>query len=166
LSRTLTEVDADRPGREYRLGRERFAVADELTCYYDRPAEAANVHMEARVSGQLDQAAVRAAVRTVLDAEPALRARQSATSRWRSGFYWEYCDALDLDPVLTASFADETELDRLRSELLSQSPPLRLSPPLRFLIASGPGGDALILNAHHSLIDGLSTLRLLRTVAD
>ena len=123
------------------------------------------MHMEARVGGRLDDGALRAAVGVVLDAEPGLRARQSAASRWRSGFYWEYRDAPDLDPVLTASFADESELDLLRSWLLSQSPPLRVSPPLRFLIASGPGGDALILNAHHSLVDGLSCLRLMRRVA-
>lgn len=148
-----------------RPGRARFAVADELTCYYDRPAEAATVHMEARVSGRLDETVLRAAVRAVLDAEPGLRVRQSATSRWQPGFYWEYHDAPDLDPVLTASFADESQLDLLRSALLSQSPPLRVAPPLRFLIASGPGGDALILNAHHSLLDGLSCLRLMRRVA-
>jgi NRPS condensation-like uncharacterized protein len=124
------------------------------------------VHVEARVRGRLDEAAVRAAVRAVLDAEPGLRARQSPTSRWQAGFYWEYRDSPDLDPVLTSSFADETELDRVRSALLAQSPPLRVSPPLRFLIASGPGGDALILNAHHSCMDGLSCLRLLRRVAD
>jgi NRPS condensation-like uncharacterized protein len=147
-------------------GRARFAIADELTCYYDRPAEAANVHLEARVSGRLDQDALRAAVCAVLDAEPELLARQSATSRWQSGFYWEYRDAPDIDPVLTASFADEDELGRLRSEFLSHSPPLRVSPPLRFLIAAGPSGDALILNAHHARFDGLSCLRLLRQVAD
>jgi NRPS condensation-like uncharacterized protein len=160
LARDPLSASAHEPGRA------RFAIADELTCYYDKPAESASVHMEARVSGRLDEEAVRGAVRAVLDAEPGLRARQSATSRWHSGFYWEYSEAPDLDPVLTATFADEGELERLRSALVSQSPPLRVSPPLRFLIASGPGGDALILNAHHSLVDGLSCLRLLRRVAD
>jgi len=162
----LNGVDTDLTDTAHRLGRVRFSIADELTCYYDRPAEAANVHMEVRVPGRLDEAVVRAAVRAVLDAEPGLRARQSATSRWRSGFYWEYQAAPDLDPVLTASFADESELDRLRAAMVSQSPPLRVSPPLRFLIASGPGGDALVLNVHHARIDGLSCLRLLRMVAD
>ena len=159
-------VSTEVPATRYRLGQARFAVVDELTCYYDRPAEPANVHLEARVPGRLDVSAMRAAVRAVLDAEPGLRARQRATSRWQPGFYWEYRDAPDLDPVQTAVFADENELDRLRSALLSQSPPLRVSPPLRFLIASGPGGDAVNLNAHHARTDGLSCLRLLRMVAD
>jgi NRPS condensation-like uncharacterized protein len=158
-------VSTDLPATGYRPSQSRFALVDELTCYYDRPAEPTNVHMEARVADRLDVPAMRAAVRAVLDAEPGLRARQKWTSRWQSGFYWEYRDAPDIDPVQTASFADENELDRLRSALLSQSPPLHVSPPLRFLIASGPGGDALILNAHHSRIDGLSCLRLFRMVA-
>jgi NRPS condensation-like uncharacterized protein len=149
-----------------RLSRARFAVADELTCYYDRPDEPANVHIEARVPARLDEAGVRAAVRAVLEAEPELRTRQSATSPWRSAFYWEYLDSADVDPVVTASFADEAELAGLRSALLSQSPPLRTCPPFRFLLATGPGGDALILNAHHACIDGLSCLRLLRRVAE
>ncbi len=41
---------------------ERFALADELTCYYDSASEPANVHLEAWVTGRLDPAAVRAAV--------------------------------------------------------------------------------------------------------
>jgi NRPS condensation-like uncharacterized protein len=149
-----------------RLGQVRFAVADELTCYYDRPDEPANVHLEARVPARLDEAGVRAAVRAVLEGEPELRTRQSATSRWRPAFYWEYLAGVDVDPVATASFADEDELADLRSALLSQSPSLRTCPPLRFLLATGPGGDALILNAHHARIDGLSCLRLLRQVAE
>jgi NRPS condensation-like uncharacterized protein len=148
------------------LNRARFAVADELTCYYDRPDEPANVHLEARVPARLDEGLLRAAVAAVLEAEPELRARQSQTSRWRPAFYWEYQASADVDPVRTASFADEAELDRLRSELLSQSPSLQTCPPWRLLLATGPGGDALILNAHHASIDGLSCLRLLRLVAD
>jgi NRPS condensation-like uncharacterized protein len=148
------------------LGQARFAVADELTCYYDRPAEPANVHLEARVPVRLDEAALRAAVRAVFEAEPELRARQSATSKLRPAFYWDYQAEIGVDPVLTASYADETELAGLRSALLSQSPSLRTSPPVRFLLATGPAGDNLILNAHHACFDGLSSLRLFRLVAD
>jgi NRPS condensation-like uncharacterized protein len=144
----------------------RFAAVEELTCYYDRPGEPANVHIEARVGGRLDGAALRAAVRAVLEAELAIMARQAPTSRWRPYFYWDLPVAPDVDPVLVASYRDEAELARLRSALLSQAPPLRTSPPLRFLLATGPGGDALILNAHHARFDGLSCVRLIHSVAD
>ncbi|HEX9623341.1 MAG TPA: hypothetical protein VF979_03110 [Streptosporangiaceae bacterium] len=146
-------------------GRERFGVTDELTCYYDRPAEPANVHVEARIPGGLDEDAIRAAVRAVLAAEPGVRVRQAATSWWRRGYCWEFAAEPDADPVRVASYADETELAALRSTLLSQSPSLRVAPPVRFLLASGPGGAAFILNAHHARFDGLACLRLLREVA-
>ena len=64
--------------RPVRLGGERFDVADELTCYYDRPAEPANVHLEVRVPGKLEPSELRAAVRAVLQAEPGVTVRQSA----------------------------------------------------------------------------------------
>ncbi len=140
-------------------------MADELTCYYDRPVESANVHVEARIPGGLDEAVIRAAVRAVLAAEPGVLVRQAATSRWRPGYYWEFADEPDADPVRVASYADEAQLTALRSGLLSESPPLRVAPPVRFLLATGPDGAALILNAHHARFDGLACLRLFREVA-
>ena len=144
---------------------ERFAVPDQLTCYYDRPAEPANVHVEVRVPGRLNESAIRASVQAVLAAEPGLRARRSPAGGWRHSYYWEFPAAPDADPVLAATHADQPGLDAQRDAFLSQAPPLDLSPPLRFLLTSGPGGDCLILSAHHARFDGLSCLRLLRCVA-
>ena len=144
---------------------ERFAVAEELTCYYDRPAEPANVHVEIRVPGQLDESVLRACVQAVLAAEPRIRARRRPTSRWRPSYHWEFPPAPDADPVRVTAYADQADLDRQRDTFLSQSPSLDTSPPLRFLLASGPGGASLILNAHHACFDGLSCLRLMRSVA-
>ncbi len=141
--------------------RTKFAVADELTCYYDRPAEPANVHVEAQLAAPLDESAVRAAVAAVLAAEPGLRVRRAATGSWRSSYYWEFPPVIDLDPVEVVSYADDAELDRHRAAFLSRSPSLATSPPVRFLL----GGDVLMLNAHHACFDGLSALRLLRRVA-
>ena len=158
------DAGATRPpgGREMT---ERFAVPDELTCYYDRPAEPANVHVEIRIPGPLDESALRASVQAVLAAEPRVRVRRLRASRWRRSHYWEFPPVADTDPVRVAAYADEADLDRQRDEFLSQSPSLDTSPPVRFLLASGPGGASLILNAHHACFDGLSCLRLLRSVA-
>jgi NRPS condensation-like uncharacterized protein len=144
---------------------ERFAVPDELTCYYDRPVEPANVHVEVRIPGPLDESALRAGVQAVLAAEPRIRVRRLRASRWRRSYYWEFPPVHDIDPIRFSTYADEADLDRQRDEFLSQSPSLDTSPPLRFLLASGPGGASLILNAHHACFDGLSCLRLLRSVA-
>jgi NRPS condensation-like uncharacterized protein len=144
---------------------EPFAVPDELTCYYDRAAEPANVHVEVRVPGTLDSAGVRAAVASVLAAESRLRARRAAAGRWQQRYHWEFASAADHDPVRTAAFGDEASLARLRSAFLSVSPPLDVAPPLNLLLAAGPGGDSLILNAHHAWLDGLSCLRLMKEIA-
>jgi NRPS condensation-like uncharacterized protein len=143
---------------------ERFAVADELTCYYDRPAEPANVHLEVRVPGRLDPAALRACVDAVLGAQPRIMARRQP-ARWQRGYRWEFPVPAGHDPLLTTRYGCEQELDRQRDAFLSTSPSLDSAPPLRFLLASGTGGDHLILNAHHAAFDGLSCLRLMREAA-
>ena len=144
---------------------ERFTVPDELTCYYDRQYEPANVHIEARISGRLDEAAVRASVRAVLASEPRLLTRRVRSRSWQRSYYWEFPVAPGADPLQTVTYADQAGLDRQRDAFLSHSPPLDIAPPLLFLLASGPGGDWLILNAHHACLDGLSCLRLLSRVA-
>ena len=144
---------------------EPFAVADELTCYYDRPDEPANVHLEVVVHARLDAAAVSASVAAVLASQPRIMARRRPAV-WRRGYRWEFPVPLGTEPVLTAGCAAQEDLDRRRDAFLSSSPSLDVGPPLRFLLASGPDGDHLILNAHHAAFDGLACLRLMREVAN
>ena len=144
---------------------ERFTVPDELTCYYDRECEPANVHLEARIAGRLDQTALRASVRAVLASEPRLLTRRRPAGIWQRSYFWEFPVAPWADPVQAVTYADQAGLDRQRDAFLSHSPPLDITPPLLFLLSSGPGGDWLILNAHHACFDGLSCVRLMRLVA-
>jgi NRPS condensation-like uncharacterized protein len=143
---------------------ERFALADELTCYYDRPSEPANVHLEVHVPARLDPAMIRAAASDVLAAQPRIMARRRPAS-WRRGYHWEFPAPSRADLVLTVGYRSEEDLDGQRDEFLSRSPSLDLAPPLQFLHAWGSGGDFLMLNAHHAAFDGLSCLRLMRAVA-
>jgi len=144
---------------------ERFAVPDELTCYYDRPSEPANVHLEVRVPGTLDATALRASVLAVLAAEPGVRARRARSGGLRRSYRWEVPPAPDDDPVQVVTYSDQPGLDAQRDAFLSEAPSLDVSPPVRFLLSSGPDGGCLILSAHHARLDGLSCMRLLRTVA-
>src|SRR5215470_11038402 len=144
---------------------ERFAVPDQLTCYFDRPAEPANVHVEVRVPGRLDASALRASVRSVLAAEPPLRSRRAAAGGWRRSYFWDCPAVPDADPLQVTTHADQAELDEQRDTFLSMPLSLGSSPLLRFLLTSGPGGDCLILSAHHARFDGLSCVRLLGDVA-
>jgi hypothetical protein len=140
---------------------EPFAVADELTCYYDRPGEPANVHLEVRLPGRVDQDLLRASVAALLDAEPGLLARRAGCGRWQRRYRWEFPARPDADPLLVSAYADQPELDRQRDAFVSLPPPLDSAPPFLLLLASGPYGDHLLLNAHHARFDGLACVRLL-----
>ncbi len=142
-----------------------FGIADELSCYYDTPAEPCNVHIEVRVPGHLEEPALRQAIRAALAAQPRALVRRAPGGRWQRRYAWEVPAHLDTDPLATAAWTDERDLAQRRMRFLAGSPPLDSSPPLRLLLAAGPGEDRVILNAHHAALDGISCLELLRAVA-
>lgn len=142
-----------------------FGLADELSCYYDSPAEPCNVHIEVRVPDHLKEPGLRRAVHAALAAQPRAVARQAPGGRWQRRYAWELPARLDTDPVTTSTWTDERDLAQQRVQFLATSPPLDQSPPLRLLLAAGPGEDRVILNAHHAALDGISCLELLRAVA-
>ena len=143
-----------------------FGVVDELSCYFDSPAEPNNVHLEIWLPGHLDEARLRQAVMALLAAQPAARARRAPGRRWRRGYAWEVPARADCDPVSVTNWRTRAELDAARARFLATAPPLDHSPPFRLLRARGPGGENLILNAHHAAFDGHSCLLLLSLIAD
>ena len=143
-----------------------FGLMDELNCYFDTPAEPNNVHVELWLPGHLDPDRLRHAVTAMLADEPRAGARRGDRSWWRRGYAWEFPPQADVDPVSTARWRTEADLDMARARFLAAAPPLDRSPPFRLLLAHGPGRDSLILNAHHAAFDGRSCLRLLRLIAD
>jgi arabinofuranan 3-O-arabinosyltransferase len=151
------------PGSEP-LRRVPFGIADELSCYYDSLAEPCNVHVEVRVPAHLDPAALRRATTAALAAQPRALVRRAAGAWWRR-YAWEVPGQPDCDPLTAATWADESELALERARFLAVAPTLRRSPPVRILLASGPGEDRIILNAHHAALDGISCLELLRNVS-
>ena len=143
-----------------------FGIVDELNCYFDSPAEPNNVHVEIWLPGHLDPDRLRDAVTAMLADEPRAGARRADRGWWRRGYAWEFPPQADADPVSTARWRTEADLDVARARFLATAPPLDRSPPFRLLLARGPGRDSLILNAHHAAFDGRSCLRLLRLIAD
>ncbi len=97
----------------------------------------------------------------LLAAEPGLLARRAAGRRWQPRYRWEFAARPDTDPVRVAAYTDQADLDRQRDAFVSLPPPLDSAPPFLLLLASGPDGDHLLLNAHHARVDGLACLRLL-----
>jgi NRPS condensation-like uncharacterized protein len=60
---------------------------------------------------------------------------------------------------------DESALAAARVEFYDRPIGLRRAPALRVLLVHQPGGDSLMLNAHHAITDGVGALRLLHSVA-
>jgi NRPS condensation-like uncharacterized protein len=143
-----------------------FGVVDELTCYFDSPAEPGNVHMEIWLPGHLDPERLRKATTAMLAAQPRARGRRAPGGPWHSGYTWEFPPRADEDPVSVTSWQAEAELDSARTRFLAAAPPLDRSPPFRLLLARGSDRDSLILNAHHAALDGHSGLQLLRLIGD
>jgi NRPS condensation-like uncharacterized protein len=144
----------------------RFSVVDELTCYLDSPAEPANIHLEAWLTGHLDVERLRHAVAAVMAAQPLARARRVTGGWWRTSYIWTVPPEADCDPVSVTSWQAEPELDAARAGFLTTAPLLDQSPPFRLLLARGTGLDSLILNANHAAFDGRSCLALMRMIAD
>jgi arabinofuranan 3-O-arabinosyltransferase len=151
--------------RDERLPREPFGIADELSCYYDAPAEPCNVHIEARVPGHLDEERLRGAIRAALAEQPRARVRRARRGWWRRSYTWEVPASPDLDPLSVTTWSGEEELAHRRVQFLAAAPSVDSSPPVRLLLAAGLHEDCLILNAHHAALDGVSCLELLRAVA-
>jgi NRPS condensation-like uncharacterized protein len=143
----------------------RFGVADELSYYYDSAAEPCNLTIELSVPGHVDEPAFRLAVRAALAEHPGAMVRRAAAGWWRHAQEWEQPRHPDIDPVTLTTWADQDELDQVRERFLGLAPPLTISPPLRLLLAAGPGEDRIIVNSHHAAFDGISCIALIRSVS-
>lgn len=141
-----------------------FTLVDELSCYFDTPADPANVHLELRLPGRLGQRAFREAAQAALIANPRASGRRATTGLLAHTYRWEYPATFDVDPIAYTTFGDATELAAIRTEFIARSPSIDESPPIRLLVAAGPDCDHVILNAHHATMDGLSGLELLRDI--
>ncbi len=146
------------------MPRRPFSVPDEMACHFDTRTEPFNIHLEIRVPGRLEHQAFRTAAVAAFAANvyaSSRRARYGLSSR---RYAWEHPAALDRDPVSFTTVADDADLARTRAAFISRSPSVDVSPPASVLVASGPGYDHVILNAHHAAMDGLSWLDLLRDI--
>ena len=142
-----------------------FTSLDEAVHLLDTPAEPWSIQLEVRVTGQLDDDRLRAAVPEALSHHPMARAKLLPARRTDKRWTWAITGVPDLDPLKVVDCADDADLDRARAELHSLSVPLAESPPLRLRLARHPRGDVLMINANHAAFDGFGTLQVLRSIA-
>ena len=118
-----------------------------------------------QLPGAIDYPALRQAVAGALAAAPRARGRMAAGRALRRRYTWEFPPVPDIDPLSQSTWSDEQELAVIRVGFMASSPPLRTSPPIRLLLASGPDASCVMLNAHHAAMDGMSCVEFLRDIA-
>jgi NRPS condensation-like uncharacterized protein len=108
----------------------------------DPAVSAWSLHLEARVTGTLEETRLRRALDQVLGDRPA-----------------------DHDVLQVADCPDDDHLGVVRAEL--QAAPVRVTewPPWRARLARRPDGDILMLNVNHAASDGFGALSVLRAIA-
>lgn len=142
-----------------------FTSVDELGRVFERRAEPNTVHFEAQVPGAIDADRLRRAVQEVLAAHPLLRARRRPRGPSRRS-WWEIGENADLDPLEVRSGTTEAgTIAAERERLFAEPIVLERSPLIRVRLVQTPERDAVILGAHHALFDGVSCLRLMRSIA-
>ena len=105
-------------------------------------ASAWGVQLEARVAGPLDEARLRAALRTAFAQHP-----------------------LDHDPLEVLACRDDDDIEAAREQLHSMAVPVTTWPPVQLCLAHHPAGDVLMLNLNHAAADGFGALQVLRAIA-
>jgi NRPS condensation-like uncharacterized protein len=144
------------------LDRTRLTVLDELYLHLDREDEPWSVHLEIEVEGTIDEARLADAVREAALKHPLARARLADSRGTDVRYHWEIAEELEDVPL---EVVDGHDLPRAREELLGSTPRLDRPGPFSLLLAHRPDGDALVMNLHHAAGDGLSTVRLMASIA-
>lgn len=108
----------------------------------DPATSAWSVHVEARPAGRLDEARLRAALRTALGDRP-----------------------LDRDPLEVLTCADDAALNDARTRLHALPIDVASFPPLHVCLAHAPDADVVMLNVNHAASDGFGAVAVLRAIA-
>ncbi|RAG83735.1 hypothetical protein DN069_20790, partial [Streptacidiphilus pinicola] len=145
-------------------GPTRFTALDETSDLMERRGEPNLIYLELAVTGRLDVQRLRAAVHTAFAAHPATRSRRLPTPPWRTRSHWHVAARPDVDP-LTVLDGSDVDLHAARRAVLDQPLDLRTSPLLRLRLLSGaPGGDRLLVVAHHAGFDGMGFVGVLLAI--
>ncbi|MCW3065866.1 MAG: hypothetical protein JWN32_3038 [Solirubrobacterales bacterium] len=142
----------------------RLNLLDELFLNLDQHREPWGVHLELRVGGRVDSERLSDAIAAAVRRHPVARARLATWQPSDRAYRWEIADAVDEVPLTVATCPDDTLLADVRERLFGVSPSLQVAPPFAVVLAHSPGGDSILLNLHHAAGDGVSAVRLMRSV--
>jgi len=141
-----------------------FSLVDEAIQLLEADTAPWSIQLEARVDGRLDEARLRRALASALEAHPMARARMIASNRWLTRDRWAFPRSRP-DLLRVVDCLDDDHLAAARAELQSLPSPLTVTPPLQAWLARHPEGDVLMLNVHHAAMDAFGAIRVLRSIA-
>jgi NRPS condensation-like uncharacterized protein len=140
-----------------------LTALDGYFLHMETGAEPWNSHLEVRVEGRLDAERLMGAIRTGMARHPLARARlveKEADARYQ----WEIPDRCDDVPLEIVDCRDDAEVIATRNRLQSVAVRLDTSPPFIAVLVHHPGGDYLMLNLHHAVVDGLGAIHFMTSV--
>lgn len=131
----------------------------------DHPDQPPTMHFELRVAGRIDEARLADSIARACEAHAMTRVRLASRRFLIRPPIWEFAD-LELGGVVrSTSCADDDRMVEIRDAFYSRPVELDTAPAIRALLVHRPGGDSLLFNLHHSLMDGIGTLRWINSVA-
>jgi NRPS condensation-like uncharacterized protein len=120
---------------------------------------------ELRVQGHLDDERIVNAARTAISHHPMARCRLANFKYGHRRPHWEIVDEVRDIPFEVVECTDDRVFEAARSRLRSRRIDLRTAPPLALMLAHRTGGDSLCMSLSHVVVDGVSSFRLMRSIA-
>lgn len=146
------------------LKRIRVNTVDEMIHYLASPPEPWSVQTEVRVSGAFDSERLTAALNAAALLHPLTRARLVRRRGVGTSYCWEISERPDHVSLGLIDCPDDEALRETRARLYSFAPPLNVSPSFAATLARSADGDILMLNLNHVAGDGISALRIMRSI--
>jgi NRPS condensation-like uncharacterized protein len=141
-----------------------LSLLDELFLNLDQEREPWGVHLEVRIGGRLDPAALAEAIRAAALRHPMARARLAPWQGSDRSYRWQIADELGDVPLTVVECGDEEQLDDVRERLYGAGTSLAAAPPFDVVLAQGPAGDTILLDLHHAAGDGVGAVRLMLSI--
>jgi len=139
-------------------------LLDEHFLNLDQEREPWSIQLEVRVSGRVEPERLSEAIDAAVRRHPMARARLASWHPSDRAYRWEIADEIDDVPLTVVECPEEALLADVRERVFAVTPSLQLAPPFAVVLAHGASGDSILLNLHHAAGDGVSALRLMRSI--
>jgi NRPS condensation-like uncharacterized protein len=139
-------------------------LLDELYLHLDRKVEPWTTHYEVHLRTHLDGDRLAGAIAAGAARHPLARARLAGWKLQDRSYAWEIVDELGDVPLKIVVCDDAEALAHEREKLFRTSPSLATAPPFAIVLARCGDYDALLLNLHHAVADGVGAARLVLSI--